>query len=293
MSKEDYIASGILELYAAGGLTQTEREEVEQQALVSPEIKAALDEACAAMEAYARLHAVRPRQGLKNLILSQLEVPSVPSVSYPLAEATSNNVPVVEETKEQAEPLPLYPEATEEQASPYKWMFAASISLFLISGMMSFHFYNKWQQAEERLAIAAVEEQRLARNFETVASKAQWQQEALAVLQDPDIKHVRLQGVEAHPEASILVYWNPIQKQVYVMNSNLPSPPAGKQYQLWALDNGKPIDAGMIPLNQEKNSLQKMKLINKAQAFAVTLETEGGSINPTLEQLMVMGEITS
>jgi anti-sigma-K factor RskA len=34
-----------------------------------------------------------------------------------------------------------------------------------------------------------------------------------------------------------------------------------------------------------------MKSIGKAQAFAVTLEPKGGSVNPTMDKMMVMGAI--
>ncbi|MHC2993273.1 hypothetical protein OB13_17425 [Pontibacter sp. HJ8] len=275
MSNQDYIASGILEVYAAGGLTQAEREEVEQHAAASPEVRAALEEACAALEAYARLHAVAPRADLRNRILSRIG-------------EEETQVPVAER---EPQVVPLYPE-TQREASPYKWMFAASVALFLISGFLSFLFYNKWQQAEERLQLAVASEQRLAQNLSTVSLQSEQQQEALTIIRDADFKSVRLQGVEAHPEANVLVYWNPQRRQVYVDRINLPAPPAGKQYQLWALDKGKPVDAGMIALNGQTDVLQQMKAIGSAQAFAVTLEPAGGSENPTLEQLMVMGEVS-
>ena len=44
MHNEDYIASGVLELYAAGALTAAERLEVERVAAESPEVRAALKE---------------------------------------------------------------------------------------------------------------------------------------------------------------------------------------------------------------------------------------------------------
>ncbi len=69
---------------------------------------------------------------------------------------------------------------------------------------------------------------------------------------------------------------------------NLPTPPTDKQYQLWALVDGKPVDAGMIT---DLEDLQAMKEMPEAQAFAITLEPKGGSVNPTLEQLYVIGNV--
>ena len=275
MNNEDYITSGILELYAAGALSEEERLEVERMAATSPEVRSALDEACAVMEQYAALHAVQPRPDLKERIQKQIAAQS------PAMVAEEQNV------------RPMYPGEDEQGSSAYKWMFAASIALFLLSAFMSFRFYQNWQQAEERLVQALAYQETLAQNYQTTTYQLEQQEQILRVLRDDDFRTVRLQGVEAHPEANVLVYWNPEQQEVYVDAVQLPVPPAGKQYQLWALQNGNPIDAGMINLGSGQMSLQQMKEISAAQAFAVTLEPAGGSVNPTLEQLYVMGEVGS
>lgn len=267
MHNEDYIASGILELYAAGGLTEAEREEVERQAAKSPEIRAALDEACAAMEAYAGLYAQSPRAELKNRVMQQL-------------------------ADKEEDVRPLYADRRQESGS-YKWMLAASVALVLLSGILSFYFYSKWQQAEERLAGVVASEQLLAQNLRQTSVRLQKQEETLAIVRDPDFEVVKLEGVEASPEALMLVYWNPIIAAVYIDHVTLPTPPSGKQYQLWALLDGQPIDAGMIELTEEKADLQQMKNISAAQAFAVTLEPAGGSATPTLETITVMGKVSS
>jgi anti-sigma-K factor RskA len=71
----------------------------------------------------------------------------------------------------------------------------------------------------------------------------------------------------------------------------MPSNDADHQYQLWALVNGKPVDLGVFDANGKLEGLQVMKNIGEAQTFAVTLEPKGGSISPTMSQLMVMGNI--
>lgn len=276
MNNEDYITSGILELYAAGALTDEERREVEQTASHSPEIRAALLEACAVMEQYASHYAVQPRPALKNRVMDQIQA------------QTAN-------TAEEEQPVrPLYP-VNEREGSPYKWMFAASIALFLLSGFMSIRFYQNWQSAEARLQQALASEQTLARNYQTASYRLDQQEQILQVMRNPAYRTVRMQGVEAHPEANVLVYWNAQEQKVFVDAVQLPTPPAGKQYQLWALLDGKPIDAGLISMENGNATapMQPMKNIAAAQAFAVTLEPAGGSVNPTLEQLYVMGEVSS
>lgn len=285
MSNEEYIASGILELYAAGGLNQAERGEVELRAENSPEVRAALEEACSAMEHYAQLYAVSPGPALKARVLSSIQDETKKSAD---SSQSQHQEPIALYSTQTDISTP-YPQA--ETHTPYKWLLAASVGLFLISGVLSFFFYNKWQQAEKQLAVVAASEQLMARNAETVSLQTRQLEEALAVMRNPDFKSIRLESVKANTDANLMVYWNAQQQQVYLDCIKIPAPPEGMQYQLWALDNGKPVDAGMLALQQEVNYLQQMKPIRAAQAFAITLEPLGGSESPTLEQLMVMGEV--
>jgi anti-sigma-K factor RskA len=62
----------------------------------------------------------------------------------------------------------------------------------------------------------------------------------------------------------------------------LPDPPTDKQYQLWALLDGKPVDAGTFNVNSDSIQLQEVRNIANAQAFAITLEHKGGVRSPTL-----------
>ncbi|HEY4651836.1 MAG TPA: anti-sigma factor [Pontibacter sp.] len=268
----------MLELYAAGGLSEAERREVERQAEASPEIRQALNEACMVMEDYASLYATTPRPELKNRILSQL------NATRSLGNETTEGTP--DHGVQQ-----LYLEEKGEPA--YRWMLVASIALFLLSGWLSFHFYTKWQQAEKSLAELVESNQLLARNYKNTSLQLEQQSQLLSVLRNPDFKVLILKGVEAHPDARLTVYWNPRQQQVFVHDVALPAPAAGKQYQLWALKDGQPIDAGLLEMPVKSNTLQQMKRISEAQAFAVTLEPIGGSKAPTLEQLTAMGTIDS
>lgn len=100
---------------------------------------------------------------------------------------------------------------------------------------------------------------------------------------------ITLKGVEKHPEAKATVFWNQNTKEVYLNADSLPKAPKGMQYQLWAIADGKPVNAGMY--NEEKDSKIALSKIAKAQAFAITLEKENGSDVPTMENMFVMGGV--
>jgi anti-sigma-K factor RskA len=62
-----------------------------------------------------------------------------------------------------------------------------------------------------------------------------------------------------------------------------------KQYQLWALIDGKPKDLGVFDARQD-NVMIQMNDTKKAQAFAITIEKKGGVPTPTLDSLQSEGK---
>jgi anti-sigma-K factor RskA len=108
-------------------------------------------------------------------------------------------------------------------------------------------------------------------------------------LAETTTKVVQLSGLPIAPDAKVSVYWNGKNQRTFLRIENLPPPPSDKQYQLWALADGKPIDAGVFDTATE--AIQTMKTIGVAQAFAITLEKKGGSASPTLDQMYAMGKI--
>ena len=69
----------------------------------------------------------------------------------------------------------------------------------------------------------------------------------------------------------------------------MPAAPQGMQYQLWAIVDGKPVDAGVFDV--ATSGLLKMKTLDGAVAFAVTIEPRGGRPSPTLETMQVIGNV--
>ena len=90
----------------------------------------------------------------------------------------------------------------------------------------------------------------------------------------------------------MILAWNSVSKKVMVdvPSMKLPQHDEKHQYQLWALVNGKPVDMGVFDLPKADTAgVKEMKAIASAQGFAVTLEPTGGSINPTMDQMVVIG----
>lgn len=284
MNIQEYITSGILELYATGALPTQENAEVERMYALYPEVKNELDTITATLEAYAEIHAVTPPSALKETILQHIKQLPRPGINPELAD---NQQPLPEAKQIY---LPTTPQ-TSVSSQRFNWMAVAAAVLLLISAIFNVVFYNRWQGAENRYQVAVSTQQQYAQNLRQVKSELNLRSTELALITDTQTQQIKLQGVKKSPASEALVYWNRNTKEVYIKLTELPAPPAGTQYQLWALNNGKPIDAGLVAVNMPPDSLQKMKIIEQAQAFAITLEPQGGSMNPTLDQMYVMGQI--
>ncbi|GAA3927130.1 anti-sigma factor [Hymenobacter algoricola] len=279
MDIQEYIESGILEEYALGVLQEAERVAVERRAAESPEIQRELNLIVEAVGAYAEAHLQTPPAAMRERVLSGWQTaihaaaPAVAAAPAPVAAE-----PVVRQ---------LVPEA-EAPASRFSWLMAASVALLLFSAAANMVLYNRWKDAETSLVIAQNEQSRVATTMQatnkSLASQVQ-------VLRNDEFKTIDLTGTPAAPTAKARVLYNVATKAVFVDVRSLPAPPAGKQYQLWALDQGKPVDAGMLAAaTTAGDSLQQMKDIGSAQAFAMTVEPEGGSENPTLSTMTVLGK---
>ena len=274
MDIQAYISSGILESYVLGELTASQAREVEEMAARYPQVGEELSLIEATLAGLAQAAAVAPRAGLKASILDRVAPPS----AAPAAAA----IPA------QEAPVRPLQTPTTQKPQPERWLMAASIGLALISSMAAAYFWSRWQQTEEQLASLAAQNTLLVQHVSTLENRAEGMQQSLAVLTNPTYRAVKMAGLSPAPDALAVVYWNPATEEVYLHAGSLPTPPTDKQYQLWAIVDGKPVDAGVFDVSGQQ--LQKMKTINNASAFAVTLEPKGGSPSPTMEQMYVMGE---
>jgi anti-sigma-K factor RskA len=111
----------------------------------------------------------------------------------------------------------------------------------------------------------------------------------------PGMQPVVMQSiVKDHPMAATF-YWDKAKSEAYVSIQKLPPAPAGMQYQLWAIADGKPVDIGMLDNDiVAKGGMQKVtKAVVSGQAFAISLEKAGGSPSPTPDKIYVMGKMPS
>jgi anti-sigma-K factor RskA len=288
---QEYIESGRLAQYVLGELSPAEQAEVEAQASRYPQVRQELDELLAGLGAYAEAHAVTPPAGMRDRVLGRV----LADINAATPTTATPSAPVEAPTMRVSASNPNVPSAAPVAAPAARsngWAIAASIAL-LLSLVGNALLYTRWQQTNEDLAVALSSQSRFANTTQVMERRLNSVQEQLHVLRSPnEFKMVALAGTPAHPTARARVMFSKAAHRVYVDVQQLPPLPAGKQYQLWALDNGKPIDIGMLtPATTAGDSIQQMKDVANAQAFAMTVEPTGGSAGPTMSTMTVIGNI--
>lgn len=115
--------------------------------------------------------------------------------------------------------------------------------------------------------------------------------EQLLELKNKDQFRILLKGTSKSPQSFAAIYYDTLSQRTILDVMNLPVPPAHKQYQLWAIVGGKPMDLGVFDLALNKNTVREIRFISDAQAFAITLEPEGGLPSPSLDEMYVLGSL--
>ena len=161
--------------------------------------------------------------------------------------------------------------------------------LFVILSVVTF---RKNQQLTAELDNYKSEQLELNKTAEDLTRMLEVRNHELRLLRDPAMAAITLTGTPLSPASLAKVYWGKTNQEVYLEVHQLPAPPSGKQYQLWGIVQGKPVDLGIFDIPAPTDSaLIKMKDVEGVSTFAVTLEPAGGKPDPTLDQMYVAGNV--
>ena len=264
MNKDEIISSGLLELFAMGIASPEEIQIVNDGLKKYPELKGELNEIEKSLEDYAQANAMQPSPSVKQKIINQI-------------------------TSQQAKTIPIpqiIPPNKKVYRIPQFFKLAAAVLAILLveSVVLIYSFYHKYNHALADLQSAkqTIEQQQKSNAAMTAD---------LGVITNRYAQPVVLNGTPKSPDALAKIFWMKNSGQIYIDPTNLPQVPAGKQYQLWAIIDGKPVDAGMIKTEKGIYHVQKMKSFGKIDAFGITLEKTGGSPTPTMDEMIVSGKM--
>lgn len=276
MNVQEYIASGILEEYVLGTVSPQEKREVECLSGIYPEIKQELDNLSLALGEYASSFRNTPPPGLKEQIMSQLDFS-----------------PPTEETLSEEEGAPVRP-----LRDPYsgtlptfaaKWAAVAAVGLFML--VFAYYLFSRLQGSQRSVAELRQQNETMQTEMANLRSYKSKTEQAMYVLSEPGARMVRLEAVGKNKTQPVTVLWNPRTGTVHLDMDPLNRPPEYTQYQLWAIVDGKPQDAGVLDMGDASRQwVLGSRNIQRAEAFAITVERRGGSPTPTLDAMVVMGK---
>lgn len=256
MTKEEFIKTGLCEQYVLGLTTPEEGDLVEEMLLTYPELKGDCRGLEDCMEKYARAHAIPPPATLKKSVLSKIDELDA------MEKAAMSNYSV-----------------------PKRVVISAAASLV---GLLFFSFFA-WDgksKVENEMAVLLTEFQQFQKDCEQIENDKMIFASQNSFLNDSKTTHIHLRGED---NTLVIAYWNENRDKAYLKLENLPPPPVGKTYQIWADIDSKMVDMGVI--NYEDKKMISIPHMVNAASLNITLEQEGGSDHPDVSQLKVSGVI--
>ncbi len=260
MNIEEYISSGVLEAYALGDLSAAERSAVERNLAQYPELRKELALIEETQEELLMKNAIQPRTSIKAELLNKLDFKNPEGKVVSIA------------------------------STAWKYATAASIVLALITSYMAYEYYGRWKASEDNLTTLIAQNRQMAQDYNTVNQRLDKIESDLRVTDNPSFTRVVMKHPDPKANASMAyVYWNEQTKEVYLSIQDMKQLAQENQYQLWAMIDGKPVDAGVFDI--DTNGLIRMKDMTGAGAFAVTIEPRGGRPTPSLDKIQIIGSV--
>ena len=274
MNVQAYIESGVIESYVLGMIDMQDASELQGLSNQYPEIRRDIEKFEYLLEKASFTNAIGPPPALKQkLILALQDDFAKEERTIKLNTVASNEN---------------YTAPVKTTAPWTRYMAAASVVLLIASAALNYYLYNQIKTSDRKYADLVKENSTVTADNRVYQTKMLDIYNGMQLMSNPSMIKVVMPGIKGKEEDLATVFWDSKTKDVYLLANKLPQVSDDKQYQLWALVDGKPVDAGVLG---ECNGLCKLKNIQKAQAFAITLEKKGGSIAPDLTQLHVLGKV--
>ncbi len=266
MNEEEIIASGILELYVCGSLSENDTHEVEAALQKFPNLKKEIE----IIEASLITLAENVSPPFSSIVWTY--------ILNAIRPAKNKDIKTI---------------GTNEKSFNWAGVSGWAAAILLLGGL--FWAMNQKNSLEQEVDFTTTENAELEDQLQTTEKELLETENILAVLRNDAFNTVNLPGNKAvAPEASAKVFYNKEEGIAYIDSKGLPKAPEGKVYQVWSLVM-EPLTPSSMGLLEELSSVQqnlyKFEKFPIAEGFGITLEPAGGSETPTLSQLYVLGTV--
>ena len=222
-----FLDSDLLEKYLLGTTNDQEALQVERYITMYPEVRNTYDELQDNLETFAKLHAIKTPEGLKNKIIARIKSENVVRRKF------------------------------------FRYAMAASIAAIMFASASYFLWdQNQSLQEENTLVINKIETLKadMIQELEDVRNQ-------FIVLNNPQTRRYNVKGNNNAKELKAIAYINPVKKLSYINVKNLPNLPKDQSFQMWAEVNGKMINLGIIDKTISKEKLLALPYDENAVSY--------------------------
>ncbi len=222
-----FLDSDLLEKYLLGTTNAQENLQVERYIAMYPQVRETYDELQENLEAFAKLHAIKTPEGLKQRIIARIKSEHVGRKRF------------------------------------FRYAVAASLATLLFAGA-SYFFYDQNQSLQEENEMVNNKIQLLE---EDMKERLEDVRNQFIVLNNPKTKKYNVNGNKKAKELKAIAYINPVKKLSYINVSKLPNLPENQCFQMWAEVNGKMVNLGVIQEATDKEKLMALPYAEEAVGY--------------------------
>ncbi|MEM7381156.1 MAG: anti-sigma factor [Bacteroidota bacterium] len=222
-----FLDTDLLEKYLLGTTSEEEALQVERYIAMYPEVRKTYNELQENLEVFAKMHAIKTPEGLREKILSKIRAQNAGRRRF------------------------------------RRYAIAASIAAFLFAGS-SYFFYNQNQNLQEENTIVNNKIKNLEEDMKEQLEDVRNQ---FIVLNNPQTKKYVVNGNKKAKELKAVAYINPVKKLSYINVRNLPNLPEDQCYQMWAEVNGEMVNLGVIKNVDDKDKLRALPYAENAVSY--------------------------
>ena len=201
-----FLESDLLEKYLLGNTSELETLRVEQYIAMYPEVRTTYQELQDNLETFAKLHAIKSPQGLKERIIASVRSERNGRKKF------------------------------------FRYAIAASFAAVMFASA-SYFFYNQNQNLQEENTVVSNQIKLLEADMKQQLEDVRNQ---FIVLNNPQTKKYTVNGNRKAKALKAVAYINPVKKLSYINVSKLPNLPENQCFQMWAEVNGEMINLGII-----------------------------------------------
>ncbi|NAS11749.1 anti-sigma factor [Poritiphilus flavus] len=222
-----FLDTDLLEKYLLGTTSEEESLQVERYIAMYPEVRKTYNELQENLEVFAKMHAIKTPEGLREKILSKIRAQNAGRRRF------------------------------------RRYAIAASIAAFVFAGS-SYFFYNQNQSLQEENTIVNNKIKNLEEDMKEQLEDVRNQ---FIVLNNPQTKKYVVNGNKKAKELKAVAYINPVKKLSYINVRNLPNLPEDQCYQMWAEVNGEMVNLGVIKNVDDKDKLRALPYAENAVSY--------------------------